>query len=47
MVNKAYYIELGLICADACRTVHQGVKKTQLDEHTQSLREATNTQLPM
>jgi len=40
MVNKQDYVELGLACADVCRTLERGMGGRRLDELSRSTREA-------
>jgi hypothetical protein len=40
MVNELDYVELGLFCADICRALDRGTDKKQLDEFSQSVRDA-------
>ena len=40
MANKLDYVELGLACADVCRSLDRGVNGRRADELSQSAREA-------
>ena len=40
MVSKVDYVELGLACADVCKTLDRGTNGRRLDELTRSVREA-------
>ena len=40
MANKADYVELGLACADVCKALDRGIKGRNLDDLSQSVREA-------
>ena len=40
MANKTDYVELGLACADVCKTLDRGMNGRKLDDLSQSVREA-------
>jgi len=40
MVDRLDYVELGLICADACSTLDRGVSERGSDELSQPVRDA-------
>ena len=40
MANKSDYVELGLACANACKTLDRGMNGRKLDDLSQSVREA-------
>ena len=40
MANESDYVELGLACADVCKTLHRGMNGKTLDDLSQSVREA-------
>ena len=40
MVNEIDYVELGLACADVCKTLDRGMKGRRADELSQSVNEA-------
>ena len=40
MANKTEYVELGLACADVCRTLDRGMNGKKLDVLSQSVFEA-------
>ena len=40
MANETDYIELGLACADVCRALERGMNGKQLDDLSESAREA-------
>ena len=42
MINKTDYVDLGLDCADVCRTLAQGMNGRQEDELSQSVIEAVD-----
>ena len=42
MANKAEYVELGLACADVCKALHRGMNGKEVDDLSQSVREAVN-----
>ena len=42
MANRAEYIELGLACADVCKALHRGMNGKEVDDLSQSVREAVN-----
>ena len=37
MINKADYVELGLICADVCEALNRGMDRTQADQLSRSV----------
>ena len=40
MLNKLDYVELGLACAEVCKALHRGLNGRQVNEFSQSVREA-------
>ena len=42
MANRAEYVELGLACADVCKALHRGINGKEVDDLSQSVREAVN-----
>jgi len=42
MANQVDYIELGLSCADICRSLDRGMNGKKLDDLSQSVRDAIN-----
>ena len=42
MTNRSEYVELGLACAEVCRTLDRGMNGKKVDDLTQSVREAIN-----
>ena len=40
MANKSDYVDLGLMCAKVCKTLHRGMDGRKLDDLGQSVREA-------
>ena len=40
MANKSDYVELGLTCAKVCKALHLGMGGRELDDLSQSVREA-------
>ena len=40
MANKSDYVELGLACAEVCKTLDRGMNGKKLDDLGQSVREA-------
>jgi len=42
MINKPDYVEIGLSCADACRTLDQGTDGKKQDELSPSVYDAMN-----
>lgn len=42
MVNQADYVELGLACANVCLTLRRGLEGKNLDDLSNSVREAIN-----
>lgn len=37
MINQANCVELGLACADACKSLSRGIEGNQLDQPSQSV----------
>ena len=42
ITNEQDYVEIGLGCADICRTLERGMNGKKLDDLSQSVREAIN-----
>jgi hypothetical protein len=42
MMNVTDYVDLGLACAEVCRSLDRGMDGKQLDDLSQSVREAIN-----
>ena len=42
VANELDYVELGLSCADICRSLDRGMNGRRLDEFSQSMRDAFN-----
>jgi len=42
MINEQDYVELGLNCADICKTLDRGTNGKKLDDLSQSVCEAIN-----
>ena len=40
MFNKVDYVELGLVCVDACKSPHQGTSERRVDQSSQSILKA-------
>jgi len=40
MINKTDYVDLGLVCADVCRVLDEGIKRRRADELSRSVFEA-------
>ena len=40
MANESDYVELGLTCANICKALHRGMDGKELDDFSQSVREA-------
>ena len=42
MANQVDYVELGLSCADICRSLDRGMNGKKLDDLSQPMRDAIN-----